>query len=445
MPPHHMVFQHVDDFTFQPPLVVAGATRACLVDGKGLQLRRMSQDETEFNPAGQYLESWVEFPNWQASGLESLYGFRTNEVLSGQTGPTSYGGSVGYQLSNDGGGTWLYHDGTSWTAAGFNNWSSWSLVDEYLPDFPLTADKQIRLRVRLTPSANGYSTPYLNGVTVYADLEYDFQDDLLRSMKRWLERHVWVDAQYFEQVPQSTSGGTGCTYGGPSDTVIFSDKKWEEFSEPASVYNLTTDPGRSTNLFAGFVPGGVQMTSPQEGLIESNFKARPPVYIAAEEFIQLSSIPSVVVQLASVKERRDLRWGNDEVDFALMRRRAKRHVHRVWFDAEFRISCQSDLRAEMIRMSDSVNRALTHHQFVLSLSTGETMPVPYATPINPTDRIAQGLYVREYACTLFGKAWLRPELTVERYLAEKLRFYLTPTTVPIEKPGYYYETTEVTP
>jgi len=226
VPPHHMVFQHVDDFTFQPPLVVAGATRACLVDGKGLQLRRMSQDETEFNPAGQYLESWVEFPNWQASGLESLYGFRTNEVLSGQTGPTSYGGSVGYQLSNDGGGTWLYHDGTSWTAAGFNNWSSWSLVDEYLPDFPLTADKQIRLRVRLTPSANGYSTPYLNGVTVYADLEYDFQDDLLRSMKRWLERHVWVDAQYFEQVPQSTSGGTGCTYGGPSDTVIFSDKKW---------------------------------------------------------------------------------------------------------------------------------------------------------------------------------------------------------------------------
>lgn len=444
MPPHHMVFQHTDDFRFQPPLVTDGATRACLVDGKGIQLRRLSPDETEFNPAGDYHESWVEFPDWQAAGLQSLYGFRTNEVLSGNRGPTAYGGAITYQLSNDGGNTWLYHNGTSWTTAGANDWSPWSLVDQYFPDFPLTVDKQIRLRVRLTPGTNGKYTPYLNAVTLYANLEYDFQDDLLRSMKRWLERHVWVDAQYFEQVPQPTTGGTGCSYNRPSDTVIFSDKKWEEFSEPATVYNLTTDPNRTTNLFSAFVPGGVQMTSPQQGLIEANFKARPPVYIAAEEFIQLSSIPSIVVQLASVKERRDLRWGNDEVDFAIMRKRAKRHVHRVWFDAEFRISCQSDLRAEMIRMSDSVNRALTHHQFVLSLSTGETMPVPYATPINPTDRIAQGLYVREYACTLFGKAWLRPELTVDRYLAETLRIYLSPSALPPTEPGIFYETTEVT-
>jgi hypothetical protein len=352
---------------------------------------------------------------------------------------------VGYQLSNDNGSTWFYHTGTGWTAAGANDWTSEALVDEFLPDFPLTASKEVRLRVRLTPGQSGYATPFLEGVTFYADLDYDFQDDLLRSMKRWLERHVWVDAQYFEQIPQPTAGGTGCVYSGPSDTVVFSDKKWEEFSEPASVYNLTTDPNRTTNLFLGFVPGGVQMTSAQEGLIEANFKARPPVYIAAEEFIQLSSIPSIVVQLASVKERRDLRWGNEEIDFALIRRRAKRNVHRVWFDAEFRISCQSDLRAEMIRMSDAVNRALTHHQFVLSLSTGETMPVPYATPLNPADRIAQGLYVREYACSLFGKAWLRPELTVERYLTEELRFYLSPTAVTPSEAGYYYETTEVTP
>jgi len=179
-------------------------------------------------------------------------------------------------------------------------------------------------------------------------------------------------------------------------------------------------------------------------MIEANFMARPPVYIAAEEFMQLSSIPSIVVQLMNVKERRDMRWGNDEIDWALARRRARRNVHRVWFDSEFRISCQSDLRAETIRMSDAVNRALTHHQFITSLANGDDMPVPYATPLSGSDRIAQGLYVRDYVCTVYGKTWLRPELTVERYLSENIRFHMYPADYVT--PGQpYTELTEVLP
>jgi hypothetical protein len=203
---------------------------------------------------------------------------------------------------------------------------------------------------------------------------------------------------------------------------MITDKKWEELSGPAEVYNLTTDPGRTTNLFAGFIPGGIQMVSNQVGMIEANFMARPPVYIAAEEFMQLASIPSIVVQLVNVKERRDLRFGPPEMDFNVQRMKAMANMPRVWFDAEFRVITQSDLMAEATRMSDAVDKALTHHQFVMSQQTGETMPIPYATPITPSNRIAQGLYVREYSCTLFGKAWLRNDLAVEEDLAQEIRF-----------------------
>ena len=447
MPAHDTNFTDVDSFELEPPLVLNGATRACIVETKAAQLRRLNDSETEFSPSGLYRESWIAFPNWRAAGIQGLYGFRSDKVLSGKNRSNIYGGSIGYQLSNNNGSTWLYYDGSGWSVAGASNWNSEEVVDEYISSFPIDSSKQLQVRVKLVPGSGGTSTPLIKNVTVYADLDFDFQDDMLRSMKRWLEQHVWVRTQYFDQIPQPLSGTTGCSFTAPSgasDVLYMQDKKWEEFSEPASVYNLTVDPNRTTNLFSGFVDGGIQMISAQQGVIEANFMARPPVYIAAEEFMQLSSIPSIVLQMTNVKERRDMRWGNDEIDWALAKKRAKRNVHRVWFDTEFRISCQSDLRAEALRMSDAVNRALTQYQYVTSLAHGDEMAVPYATPLSGSDRVAQGLYVRDYVCTVYGKAWLRPELTVERYLSENIRFHMYPSE--FSTPGdTYSELVEVLP
>lgn len=436
MPAHNILFtEHTPDkFEVEPPIYAGGATRVCLMKGFGAHLRRMDDSELAFVPGGTYRESWIILPNWKAAGNKGLYGFQVGATFAGSDKSDTYGGSLSFQLSNDNGVTWLFHNGTAWTTATITDWNTQAQIDRYINVFPLTADKQVKVRVLLTPTANGKSTPFLHHVTIYADLEYDFQVDLLRSMQDWLERHAWIEAMYFAQIPQPTSGGTGSgdgTCGGSSgsDILLISDKKWEELSGPAEVYNLTTDPNRTTNLFAGFVQGGIQMTSIQVGYIEARFQARPAVYIAAEEFMEYATIPSIVVQLVNVKERRDLRRGSREVDYAVERRLAKVLMSRVWFDAEFRISCQSDLMAEATRMSDSVNRALTYHQFVPSLQNGEVMPVPYATPLTPAHRIAQGLYVREYACTLFGKAWLRNDTTVEEQLAESIRFLLHPIVV----------------
>jgi hypothetical protein len=490
MPAHNIIFsEHVpSEFELQPPVFPNGATRVCLHAGWGAQLRRMDAAEDRFVPGAPYHESWIILPNWKASGNTGLYGFQVDSILTGSDKSDIFGGSLSFQLSNDNGATWLYHNGTSWstvvvpvwavsaahtlntlvqptvangfyykaTTAGVSGltqpvwplvlgatvvdggvtwtcvstytvWNTKEQIDFKINVFPLTADKQVKVKVLMTPSAGGKATPFLRRVTVYGGLEYDFQIDLLRSMKDWLERHVWVSTMYFVQIPQPTEGGSvSCGSATGSDVIMITDKKWEEFSGPAEVYNLTTDPGRTTNLFASFIAGGIQMTSIQTGYIEARFYARPAVYIGAEEFMEFARIPSIVVQLTSAKERRDLRRGSREVDYAVERRVARINMSRVWFDAEFRISCQSDLMAEATRMSDAVNRAITEHQFVLSLATGETMPVPYSTPLTPAHRIAQGLFVREYACTLFGKAWLRSDTTIEEQLAEKIVFLINP-------------------
>lgn len=444
MPAHNIRFNETNTFEVQPPVVVDGATRVCLLGGYGSQLRRMDNNEDKFVPGGTYRDSWITLPNWKAAGIQRLYGFLAKKRLSGYSKSDLYGGSLSYQLSNNNGANWFYHDGASWTAASISDWNTETDVDFNLPDFPMTVNKEIRVRAKLATSTNGNATPFLEQVTIFADLDYNFQDDLLRSMKEWLERYVWIRAKYYVQMPQPTGGGIGCPPGyGPSDVITLDDKKWEEMSAPVTVYNLTTDPNKTTNLFAGFVAGGIQLTSEQEGVLEASFMARPPVYIGAEEFIQLASIPSIVIQLGNVKERRDLRRGNEELDWAFARRRAQWHVSRVWFDAEFRISCQSDLKREAVIMCDAVNKALTHRRFVLSQQTGETMPVPYTTPMTPAHRVAQGLFVRDYACTLFGKAWLRPEETVERRLSEEIVVLVHPYT-PGKFEYPYVETMEVT-
>lgn len=433
MPAHHVLFTDDKLLEFQPPLYPNGATRACIHEdhGASCMLRRMDNAENKYVPGGTYRESWVVLPNWKALGNKGLYGFYAKVITSGEETPDVFGGSVSYQLSNDNGVTWMYHDGLGWVVT-TTGWNTSAQVDFNINTFALTAEKQIRIKVKLTPGAGGKSTPLLKWITIFAELDYNFQDDITRSVKHWLERYVWIDAHYFTQFPQPTVGGTG---GGPcplttasSSTIMISDKKWDELSGPAEVYNITTDPGRTTNLFAGFVPGGITLTSPQVGFLEAHFFARPAVYVGAEEFMEIAKIPSIVVLLGNVKERRDLRLGSREVDYAKERMKAMIHLRRVWFDAEVRISCQSDLKHEATIMSDAVNKALTYHRYVTSEQTGQWMPIPYSTPITPAHRVAQGLFVREYVCTLYGKAWLRTDVSVEEDLVREPVILLHPST-----------------
>jgi len=405
VPAHQFVPLFSGEIEVQPP-TTGLAERVCVVSG-GLQLRRMDDSESRFMPGGTFRESWAILPNWKAKGLNYIYGVEDDTVLTGERLSDKFGGSVDYQVSNNNGITWYYWDGFNWALTA-TEWSTKEMLDTHLISFPLTDQHEIRVKVRLRPGNNGKTTPVLRRLTFFADYTLNLTDDLIRSMKHWLESHIWLKTKNYSD-----------SY---NEDIVSIGRGWEELSAPVEVYNTTLDPSKLNNLFTGFVSGGIKLSSRQTGRIDASFLARPPVYVGAEEFMEISSIPSIVVNLQSLREVRNLRHGNSEMDLSIGRRKARIHLAKVWFDAEFRISVQSDLKHEAVTMSDAVNEALTYHQYVLSEQLGETMPVPSSTPFTQAHRVAQGLFVREFVCTVFAKTWLRQDTSVEYDLVEKVVF-----------------------
>jgi len=133
MPAHNINFWEYtpDKFEVQPPVFTNGATRVALMASDGAILRRMDADEDKFVPGAPYHESWLILPNWKAAGNTGLCGFRVRKTLSGTDKSDKFGGSLSYQLSNDNGVTWLYHNGTGWVTAG-TNWNTEEQIDFYI-------------------------------------------------------------------------------------------------------------------------------------------------------------------------------------------------------------------------------------------------------------------------------------------------------------------------
>lgn len=184
------------EFEVPVPPKIERAFRLC---GQAVTLRKLALDETSYDPLGKYVESVVVLQNHKANALKELFAFRADEVLEGGQA----GGEIGYQLSNDGGATWLALDtaGPAWVPAvgAFATVYEDQLdVSRYIGTFPLTPQKQVRIRARLTPTANGRRRPELRAVVLSVEYDYDFQEDLARSLKHHLEplvrvRMKWVD------------------------------------------------------------------------------------------------------------------------------------------------------------------------------------------------------------------------------------------------------------
>ena len=191
-------------------------------------------------------------------------------------------------------------------------------------------------------------------------------------------------------------------------------------AEPVEVFDLTADPDRPEDLFAGLAGKTVSLSAPATGVVEVSFIGRPPVHIASDVDYQLSEIPSVVLQLTRVTEVRKLRSGDRKLDWALARGLVRERLQPVWLAADLLISCQSERKRETLAMTDALARILEQERTVRSLATGETYTVTVYGPSNLADQVAEGLAVIQTAVTLQGPAWLGE--AEEKRLAEVVGF-----------------------
>lgn len=388
-----------EDFTFEPP--VNRWPRACLNDSS-LHLVRLNGDESDYSPGGIYRQTTVVFPTYYAKGMTGLYAFK--HIASG-------GGDIGYQLSNDGGATWYTYD-SGWVIASGALESLYldvASVDRYIQAFPIVEDKSLRFRVRLTPGANGKETPILHQVIVSVSLDFDYQDDFLKSLLIHLENTVRVRTVLFADIRNTN--------------LVLPEHQWNNFVSPISIYNLDTDPNRTTNLFKSIQGKGFELTSKQTGRIEVQTFAVPEIYISAPEaWMEFANSTAIVINDNSIRKMGEICYGEDEIEYHYSDFKARKSPSRVYFKVQSSITVQSTLKHVCEALSDALERALNQYHYIHSYGSGEYYKVLDPTPITLSNRIAVGLFTKDYASTIFGRAWLRPDLTHEVDLVQRIRY-----------------------
>jgi hypothetical protein len=390
--------------SFEPAILPDLAEKGVLLPPVGLTLRRLDIDKSAYSPDGKYYQTTVVLRNWAAEGLESLFGFdeawdRDPEIA---TMDEALRAKIDYQLSNDNGVTWyVWVDGPdAWlpaTGIYLNTYNPGNIVDLRSPLLPLITPKQVRIKARLTPSTDGRQRPILRGVSFYNDHKMDFYEDITRSLKRYIDTSVQVPMFYFAELATAASTITIATEPGLEVTI----------TEPIQVYNTTTDPGRLINLFSSLSGRVVTMLGPQIGNMEVRFTGVPDVFIGAEDFFQISKIPSIVVTVTSIEQYVDLRSWKPEVERNRAKGLGRLQFFRVFYYAYATVRVQSSLKREALQMIDACARILDKSDHFFSVATGETYCIMSAEREVSEDRVAQGLFVCGIDLKIMGMIWLK--------------------------------------
>ncbi|HUU58300.1 MAG TPA: hypothetical protein VMZ50_02050, partial [Phycisphaerae bacterium] len=299
--------RNISGLTIPAPVPPKAAERAVVLPDLGLTLRRLNPAETVYDPAGLYLEEIVELPDWRTEDVDALFGFQTCElvdpVIANQADADK--ATLGYQVSNDGGTSWLVFDtgGGMWvpaTGAISGTFMTSLEVDTYLHLLPVADNpRSVRIRVRLSPGASGRQRPVLERYHIFHDTELDLMHDVSISLRRFIEGAVKVPMFFITELGAATG-----TITIPDSSSNPADQPSEPgfdvtIAEPVEAYNLTVDPKRLSNLFGTLSGRTVTLIAAQPAgdKVEVAFTGLPDVFISAEEFFQLSKIPSIVVSV----------------------------------------------------------------------------------------------------------------------------------------------------
>jgi hypothetical protein len=393
----------------ETPTPPGAADRAVVIPEEGVTLVRLDVDRDRYAADGKYYEGVVQVPNWIAEGLTGYFGFETFGYVDPEIPglPAAQVASLAFQLSNDNGATWrIWVDGPDeWVSAVgplagvFNDEET---VDRRIPLFPFISPKQLKIRVKLTSGANGLQKPVLQNIYIYNSHIMEIYEDVTRSMKRYIDANVAVPMHYMAELAS------------PSSTVAIEKDVGLDVKvmEPITVYNLGVDPGRNINLFGSL--GGVDgrtitMIGPQVGQVEVNFTGVPDVFVSAEEFLNISKIPSIVVYVTRMEQYLDIRSWVPERERSLSRMEGRSQAARVYYKITATVRVQSSLKREALRMTDILCRLLDQGSVFNSVASGEGYGILEQSNEVSEDRIAQGLHVGAITILIMGKTWLQGE------------------------------------
>jgi hypothetical protein len=295
-----------------------------------------------------------------------------------------------------------YYDGSSWLSVPDDSdtyFKAWGIIDSGIATHHLRylLVEKIKIKARLFPSDDAQYTPLLYYVNLYHELYYDLEEDLVRSFKKYLEDNLSVRELYRVNVAAKNKVTMVSSLNEAED----SDYVTTYSDENMFAYNLTTDPGRTTNLATTLVGTQVNLSSSQSGTMEIQIDADLPIYIStADEKFYTSKSRALIFSTSSSDENEVLATlpvqGNSieyEPVFSQFKIRKRKHPRSVEM-FQILITVQAPSERQALSYSTAVRRLLDSNTRFISRATGKSYAITKSRLINGL--IVDGLYSKAY-------------------------------------------------
>jgi len=331
---------------------------------------------------GLFYESTVELPGW---GGNAITEFTSVEWLTSLPDGTS----VTFQLSTDGGTAWQYYDGAAWQpSAGPTDWMSYDDLGNGLPSI---TGKLMKLKMKLTPNADGTRTPLVRALAVYYEGTWNYFEDLKRSLKRYIDENIYIDLTWAKKTPSSSQS-------------FELETDWEVLSV-TGVYDSTNDPDKTTNLFSAYDSdtGIVTLTeSVVDAEIEATFTGRCPVFLSADDNLTLSELPAIVVQLPSAREDDYKSKNLFKYEYMASTDSYRRREQPIPTGSAVILRGLAPTEVDSLAILDGFAELFQGEGIFLSLATGLQFFILTFDPLRDNDSIVTGLYDKAIQMQVFG-------------------------------------------
>ena len=346
---------------------------------------RLVRRDTDGNYAldGLFYESTVELPGWGGNAITGFTSADWNFSL-----PT--GTSVTFQLSTDGGTAWQYYDGADWKpSAGPTDWMSYDNLGNGLPSI---AGKLMKLKMKLTPNADGTRTPLVRFLEVYYEGTWNYFEDLKRSLKRYIDENIYIDLTWAKKTPSSSQS-------------FELETDWEVLSV-TGVYDSTNDPDKTANLFSAYDSdtGIVTLTeSVVDAEIEASFTGRCPVFLSADDNLTLSELPAIVMQLSLAREDRYKSKNLFKYEYMVSSDSYRRRERPIPTGSSVTLRGLAATEVDSLAILDGFAELFQGEGIFLSLATGLQFFILTFDPLRDNDSIVTGLYDKAIQMQVFGE------------------------------------------
>ena len=362
---------------------------------KGFLRLRPTNSSFEYDPYGTLKLTYADLPTWNPLVWDSFFGFHADYILNG--------GDIRFQLSPDGGTTFLWHDGSDWVLATTAlETNSFSEVEKYISEFKEW--DVLRPRVFLSPSSTGVSPILFTYSFLIEYRTHEIVDDICRSFKKYLESSIQFIFP-LEIKDLSLSDTIEIEY--ESIGVAGDIEETLKIKEPIFVFNLDEDPKMRNNLFESLDGISIiKLKKETSGHIKILFTSRPDVHIQTDfDVIPLANHPSLTLQILSVNRSHWDGPGNYpcyEKNVSKLISRAREGLRK--YEVRTRLRSYATKSADAYMFTGAVRRVIEQTDRIQSLNYDSPMEALWGT-VNDSDWVTQNLFSQSYSPTVIWEDW----------------------------------------